>query len=175
MLYKKNLIYRKYKKNVFRRVVASPNPVDIIEFPIILSLLKEKIIPITCGGGGIPVIRKGKELKGVEAVIDKDFTSSLLVKKLINKKYKVDLIILTNVDSVYLNFGKKDKEYSIPKLSLKSAKEYIREGHFQKGSMLPKIKAAIFALENNVNKVLITSPEYFKDTIKGIAGTRMYK
>jgi carbamate kinase len=172
---KNTLIYRRYKNKIFRRVVPSPKPKEIIEFSVILSLIKNSIIPITCGGGGIPVIKKRNELKGFEAVIDKDFTSALLAKKLVDIKYKVDLIILTNVDSVYLNFGKKDKEYSIPKLSLKNAKQYIKEGHFQAGSMLPKIKAAIFALENNVEKVVITSPNYLEDAVKGIAGTRIIK
>ncbi|MBU0757353.1 MAG: carbamate kinase [Nanoarchaeota archaeon] len=168
---KKKVIYRKYKENLFRKVVASPNPIDIIEFDAIFSLIEKDIITISVGGGGIPVFEQGYRLLGVDAVIDKDLASALLAKKLVEKGFSVELVILTAVDCVYLNFGKKDIEYSIPKMTVDEAKMHIAEGQFPPGSMLPKIEAAIFAVENGVKRAIITSPNWLNKAYDGSAGT----
>lgn len=154
----------------FRRVVASPKPIKIIEGEIIKKLIKEDVIVIGAGGGGIPVYRVKGKLKGVEAVIDKDFASACLAKS-VNAS---TLLILTGVDKVYLNYKKKNQK-GLRKLSVNDAKKYLKEGHFAKGSMMPKIKAAIDFLNNGGKKVIITSPSKVAKALKGLAGTLIVK
>ena len=153
----------------YRRVVPSPEPIKIIEFETIKKLVKDTIV-IACGGGGIPVVKKGKKLIGVEAVIDKDKASSCLAKS-INAK---TLLILTGVDYVYLNYNKK-KQKVLKKLNVKEAEKYLNGGQFGKGSMAPKIEAAIDFLKYGGKKVIITSTSKAQKALNGKAGTLITK
>jgi len=143
----------------WRKVVPSPKPKRIIEIEEIKSLIKKGYVVIACGGGGIPVVNG----KGVEAVIDKDYATQLLASQL-----KADLLIfLTDVDSVYLNYGSKEA-IAIREMNVKKAKKLMK--HFKEGSMKPKIKASIEFLKKG-KKVIITKPELLDRTLKGKAGT----
>ena len=153
----------------YRRVVASPKPVEIIEMDMIKHLVENDFCVIAAGGGGIPVVENPNgNLEGVGAVIDKDFTSALLAKNL----NATLLIISTGVDSVCLNYGKKN-EKSLSIITVKETKAYIKEGHFKAGSMLPKIEAILWFLENGGQKAIITKPDYLKKAIIGKCGTHI--
>jgi carbamate kinase len=151
----------------WRRVVASPKPVDIIEKAAIKALIDAGIIVVGVGGGGIPVIRdQNGDIEGVEAVIDKDFGSSLLATMI-----GADLFVIsTAVEKVAINFNKPDQKW-LEKLTLAEAKEYAASGQFAKGSMLPKIEAIIQFLENGGKKALITNPENISRALNGETGT----
>ncbi len=152
----------------WRRVVASPLPGEIVELETIETLLERGIVTITVGGGGIPVIASDDgNYRGVAAVIDKDYASSLLAQKL-----KADLFVIsTAVEKVALNFGKPD-EKTLDKMTLAEAKAYLAEGkHFAKGSMAPKIQAIIWYLENGGAQALVTNPENIGRALKGETGT----
>ena len=154
----------------FRRVVPSPDPKDIIEGKAIGELFAGGKIVIACGGGGIPVIQTSDgALKGVEAVIDKYHTAAVLAQKI-----KADiLLILTDVEAVAINFGKPDQK-NLNKLSIADAEKYLKAGEFGKGSMGPKVEAAIqFAKAGG--KALITSLEKAKEALEGKSGTLIYK
>ncbi len=154
----------------WRRVVASPMPKEIVEFDSVKVLLDAGQVVITVGGGGIPVVDRGDgELVGTAAVIDKDFASSLLAQSI-----KADmLLIATAVEKVAINFGKPDQKW-LDKMTLPEAKAYLAEGiHFAKGSMAPKIQAAIWYLENGGKEALITNPENIGRALKGETGTRI--
>ncbi len=152
------------KRGGWRRVVPSPKPVEIVEIKEIKKVLSEGTLAISCGGGGIPVVKEGNELVGVDAVIDKDKTSSLLAKELEAK----ELYIVTDVPYVYQNYGKKNQE-KILEMSLREAKELIEKEEFEEGSMKPKIEAAVDFLESGGEEVLITNSE---NVIKG-KGTKL--
>lgn len=152
----------------WRRVVASPMPKEIVEFDAVKTLLDAGQVVITVGGGGIPVIDRGDgELIGTAAVIDKDFASSLLAQSL-----KADmLLIATAVEKVAIHFGKPEQKW-LEKMTVAEAKAYLAEGiHFAKGSMAPKIQAAIWYLENGGKEALITNPESIGRALKGETGT----
>jgi len=151
----------------WRRVVASPIPEEVVELASVKQLLSAGQIVITVGGGGIPVVMKDDELKGVAAVIDKDFASSLLAQEI-----KADLFLIsTAVEKVALNFGKPDEKL-VDRMTVSEAKKYLEEGvHFAKGSMEPKIKAIIWFLENGGKQALITNPENIGRALKGETGT----
>lgn len=151
----------------FRRVVASPKPVSIVEIDIIKAVLDADQIVIACGGGGIPVIEQGYVLKGASAVIEKDRAAGLLAKEI-----DADvLMILTNVDNVELNYGKPN-EKPIAHMNLKEAVSYITEGQFESSSMLPKIEASVDFIEHGRNrKAIITSMEKAKASLEEKAGT----
>jgi len=153
----------------YRRVVASPIPQRILNIDVIRALVKEGICVIAAGGGGIPSYYDAHEnVKGVDAVIDKDYTSSLLAAQL-----KADLfVILTNVDQVAINFGKKN-EHHLLKVRVKEIQRYYDKGHFPPGSMGPKIKAAIDFIENGGKEVLITSARELVRALRGLTGTRV--
>ncbi len=158
----------------WRRVVASPFPREIVELPAVRQLIDAGIVTITVGGGGIPVVREkdgtgtAKELKGVAAVIDKDYASALLAQSI-----NADLFLIsTAVEHVYLNFGQPD-ETPIKEMSLAEAKQYIEEGHFAAGSMLPKIKAIVWFLEQGGREALVTNPESIARALRGETGTRI--
>ena len=155
----------------WRRVVASPAPIEIIELDAIKSLIHAGIIVVAVGGGGIPVIRQDNgDIKGAAAVIDKDLGSSLLASHI-----KADLFIITTaVEKVYLNFGKPDQK-PIDKMTLTEAKKYLEEGHFKPGSMLPKIKAIISFLEKGGQKAIITDPPHIGLALEGKTGTHITK
>ena len=151
----------------YRRVVASPKPVDIVETPTVRALLDAGQVVITAGGGGIPVIRQGNHLKGASAVIDKDWASAKLAE-LIDADM---LIILTAVEKVAINFGKPNEQW-LASLSIADAQRYIGEGHFAKGSMLPKVEAALaFAVSRPGRQSLITMLTKAKEGIEGKTGT----
>jgi carbamate kinase len=155
----------------FRRVVASPIPREVIELGVIRLLVDHDHVVIAAGGGGVPVIRNEQgAFEGVEAVIDKDLGSSLLARKLGADTF----IISTSVDAVYLNFGKKDQK-PIRQAKLSEIKQYMKEGHFKPGSMLPKIEAIIEFLEDGGEKAIITSPDNLLRAVKGEAGTTITK
>lgn len=151
----------------WRRVVASPLPKKVMEQDAVEELLSKGFVVITVGGGGIPVIENEQgELEGIAAVIDKDYASSLLASSV-----KADLfLIATAVDKVYLNYGKPNQQ-GIDKMTVAEAKQYIAEGHFAKGSMLPKIQAIIWFLESGGGQALITDPENIARALKGETGT----
>ena len=152
----------------WRRVVPSPLPQEIVEFDAVKLLLEAGQTVITVGGGGIPVVDLGNgELEGTAAVIDKDFASSLLARSL-----QADLfLIATAVERVAINFGKPDQTW-LDTITLAEAKAYLEEGiHFAKGSMAPKIQAAIWYLESGGKQVLITKPESIGRALKGETGT----
>ena len=153
----------------FRRMVASPEPCAVVEKPVIESLLQSGYHVVAVGGGGIPVVRYGKELVGVDAVIDKDKASSLLAGQL-----GIDLLIIsTAVEKVALNFGKANQTF-IDQMRIAEAKQYIADGHFAPGSMLPKIESAVRFLENGGKEVIITAPEFIKDAVTGNRGTHIF-
>ena len=151
----------------FRRVVAAPKPIDIVEIEAIRTLASADQVVIACGGGGIPVIEQKNALKGASAVIEKDAIAGKLAEELACD----ELIILTGVDYVYKNYGT-EQQTPIETMTIAEAKKYIEEGQFEAGTMLPKIEAAITYLEKVPDgKVLITSMQCIKDAVKGKAGT----
>lgn len=154
----------------YRRVVASPKPVEIVEQDAINSLVDANKIVICCGGGGIPVVLKEDHLKGASAVIDKDFASCLLAKELDADM----LIILTAVEKVAIHFGKKDEKW-LSDLTVEEAKKYIEDGEFAAGSMLPKVQAAVdFASSSPGRTAMITLLEKARDGIHGKTGTTIH-
>lgn len=153
----------------YRRVVPSPKPVEIIEMNMIRHLVDNNFCVVAAGGGGIPVLDKGNgKLEGIGAVIDKDFASALLA---INLDADM-LIISTGVDRVCLNFGRENEE-ALSKMTIDEAKTYLEQGHFEAGSMLPKIQAIIWFLENGGKNAVITNPEHLEKSIAGKCGTHI--
>lgn len=151
----------------YRRVVASPIPQKIVEIESIKALINNGIIVVAVGGGGIPVIRGDEgDLTGAEAVIDKDYASSLLAVEIEAEL----LLISTSVDRVYLNFGGRDQT-PLAHMTIREAERYLKEGQFAPGSMEPKIRAAVRFLEKGTGRVIITSPEWMVEAIRGEAGT----
>lgn len=152
----------------WRRVVASPLPVEVVEFPAIKALVEAGVVVIAVGGGGIPVIDTGdRQFQGTAAVIDKDFASSLLAQLL-----KADLLLIsTAVEKVALNFGKTNQVW-VDHLTLAEVKKYLEEGtHFAKGSMEPKMKAIVWFLEAGGKQAIVTNPENIGRALKGKSGT----
>lgn len=152
----------------WRRMVASPQPVDIVEKETIISLLDNGFIVIACGGGGVPVIRdENGDYQGVSAVIDKDLSSAKLAET-VDADY---LYILTAVDRVAINFGKPDQQ-ELAEMTVAQAEQYCQEGHFAPGSMLPKVRAAIqFASSKKGRQALIASLEKAPLAMQGASGT----
>ncbi|MEJ2747568.1 MAG: carbamate kinase [Anaerolineae bacterium] len=155
----------------WRRVVASPIPLEVVEQDAIQTLVANDVIVFAVGGGGIPVVQNKKgelrELSGVYAVIDKDRASSLLAQKV-----DADLLLIsTAVEKVALNFGKENEQW-LDHMTLAEAKQYLAEGiHFAKGSMAPKIEAVVSFLENGGKKALITDPPNIARALRGETGT----
>ena len=151
----------------FRRVVASPNPVDIVEVDSIRTLTDAGHIVIACGGGGIPVLQQNNHLKGASGVIEKDLTAGKLAEQIDAD----ELIILTSVEKVCLNHGKEDEE-ELDTISVEQAKQYMNEGHFGIYNMLPKFQASVGFVEKKEGRsALITSFDTLKDALKGKTGT----
>ena len=151
----------------YRRVVPSPKPVDIVEIETIRSLLDGGQVVVACGGGGIPVVREGCRLRGVSAVIDKDFASARLAQ-MIGADY---LVILTAVERVAVNYAKPDQRW-LSRISVEEARAYIAQGQFAPGSMLPKVEAAVeFASSLPGRRALITLLEKAGEGLKGETGT----
>ena len=151
----------------WRRVVASPIPQRIVEAEAIKDLIKAGFVVVGVGGGGIPVVENEKgELTGVEAVIDKDFGSSVLANMI-----NADLFIIsTAVEKVAINFNKPNVKW-LDRMTVAEAKAYMAEGHFAKGSMLPKVQAILNFMEHGGKQALITNPENISRALKGETGT----
>jgi carbamate kinase len=154
----------------WRRVVPSPRPLRIVEERAVKTLMREDFVVITVGGGGIPVVTDQQgDLRGVAAVIDKDFASALLA---VNLRADV-FMISTAVDRVALDWGRPDQRF-VDCLTLAQAKEYLAEGtHFAPGSMAPKIEACIEFIEHTGGEAIITSPANMELALSGGAGTRI--
>jgi carbamate kinase len=154
----------------YRRVVASPRPVTIVEKREIKSLIDMGFIVICCGGGGIPVVRNGRTFAGVDAVIDKDLTSAKLAEEV-----GVDLfIIATDVKGVALDFGKPEERF-LETLTLDEAAKYTLQGHFSAGAMLPKVEAAIEFIVGGGKVAVITAIEDIEAAVSGKAGTHFVR
>ncbi len=151
----------------WRRVVPSPEPVEIMELEIIRKIINLDIVAIALGGGGIPVIKKADgNIEGSEAVIDKDRSSALLANGL-----DVDaFIISTDADKVYLNY-KKPNQVGLDHITLSELQKYYNEGHFPPGNMGPKVEAVMRYLQNGGKKAIITTFEFIPDALLGKAGT----
>ncbi|MEC0259686.1 carbamate kinase family protein [Paenibacillus lautus] len=153
----------------YRRVVPSPAPIDIVEKDAIRSLIESGCIVIAVGGGGIPVIKtKEHTYEGIDAVIDKDFATSLLAEQVDAET----LIITTGVPQVFVNFGTPDQK-ALEEVTVDEIKQYVKEGHFPKGSMLPKIEVSLNFLKKPGRRVIITNPESLSDAIRKQAGTHI--
>lgn len=152
----------------WRRVVPSPMPIDVVEKEIVKTLVEAGHVVITVGGGGVPVVQKEDgSLEGVAAVIDKDLASEKIAEILDAD----ELIILTAVEKVAINFNKPDQR-DLDTMTVEEAKKYMEEGHFAPGSMLPKVKAAVmFAESKEGRKAVITSLEKAREALKGLTGT----
>jgi carbamate kinase len=151
----------------YRKVVPSPRPIDIVPKKVLYDLVHSGKIVIAAGGGGIPVIINGRGLfQGVEAVIDKDFASSLIAREVAADLF----IILTNTKCVYLNFGT-PSEKPLKKMTLEQALKHLKEGQFPPGSMGPKIEAAVEYIKNGGKKVIITSANHLKAALINRSGT----
>lgn len=150
----------------YRKVVPSPQPQNIVEKEAIRTMAQGGVLTISAGGGGIPVINRDGEYVGVEAVIDKDFTSKVLAENV-----QADcLILLTGVDNIYINYNQPNQK-ALETISIAEAEGYIQEGHFAAGSMLPKIEAALDFVKGASNrKAVITSIENLEN-IQENAGT----
>ncbi|MEJ2277536.1 MAG: carbamate kinase [Candidatus Lokiarchaeota archaeon] len=154
----------------WRRVVPSPKPQKIYQWREIKRLMEDNFIVIACGGGGIPVMKIGNNLEGVEAVIDKDLASAKLAEQI-----GADiLLIATDVEKVALNFGAPNQKL-LDKLTISEAKNYMEEGHFPPGSMGPKVEAIINFLEQGGKRAIITSIDNIKEALEGKAGTHFIK
>jgi carbamate kinase len=153
----------------WRRVVPSPKPTKIIEADVIKHLVDGGFVVIASGGGGIPVVQDEQgNLQGTAAVIDKDLASAVLAKGIAADM----LVISTAVEKVCLNFGKPNQK-TLDRMTVAEAKQYITEGHFKPGSMLPKIQACVQFIENGGNEALITTPEALPAALAGKTGTRI--
>jgi carbamate kinase len=152
----------------FRRVVPSPEPIEIIELEAIRACVDRGLVVIAAGGGGVPVFNDHDISKGVEAVIDKDHTSAILASQL-----QADVFaIATDVDRVCLNFGKASQR-PLDVLTAEECRQYIQEGQFPAGSMGPKITAALKYLERGGKDAIITNSEHLVDAVEGKAGTHI--
>ena len=152
----------------YRRVVPSPEPIEIVELEVIQDLVAHGVLVIACGGGGIPVIWKNGKLQGVEAVIDKDRASALLACRL-----GVDLFVIsTDTDYVYLDY-KKPAQRALRKVGAGELQQYLAAGHFPPGNMGPKIESALRFLRNGGREAIITSSENLGKAMAGTAGTHI--
>jgi len=153
----------------YRRVVPSPEPVDIMELEIIRDLVKQNVLVIACGGGGIPVVWTNGGLEGVEAVIDKDRASALLATRL-----GVDLFVIsTDTDYVYLDY-KKPTQRALHRIGAAELEQYAKAGHFPPGNMGPKIESALRFLRHGGKEAIITACESLCQSVVGSAGTHMF-
>ena len=164
---KKGNYVKEFPGKGFRRVIAAPKPIDIVEIETIRTLAMADQVVIACGGGGIPVIEQKHILKGASAVIEKDAIAGRLAAELRSD----ELIILTGVAQVYENYGTENQK-PLSAMTVAQAQELMAQGQFEPGTMLPKIEAAISYLGTNPQgKVLITSMDALKDALKGKNGT----
>ncbi len=150
----------------WRLFVASPQPLEVIEFEAVVDLLDDNQVVVAVGGGGIPVVKEGNQLKGVAAVIDKDRASSVLAKQI---KAQL-LLILTSVPHASKNFNTPDEE-PLRRMTLHDAQGYLDSGEFKEGSMYPKVEACIEFVSETNGKAIITDPEHASAALLGKAGT----
>jgi carbamate kinase len=165
---KPHWIMREIEPGRFRRVVASPRPIRILEEQAISRLVEAGVVTIACGGGGIPVAWEGDRLVGVEGVIDKDFAASLLARDLHAHK----LIIVTDVEQAAIRFGRPGQQW-LGAITLQQAREYLAAGEFPPGSMGPKIEAAIDFVAQGGGECIITSTEHVARAVRGETGTHI--
>ncbi len=153
----------------WRRVVASPKPMRIVEAEIVQHLVKDGYVVVAAGGGGIPVVSDEKGmLSGMPAVIDKDLASAVLAKQI-----GADMLVIsTAVEKVFLNFGKSNQQ-ELGSMTLAEAKKYSAEGQFAAGSMLPKVEACVHFIQNGGREAVITCPEKLSLALDGGSGTRI--
>ena len=152
----------------YRRVVPSPEPIEIVEQEVIRDLVDDGVLVVACGGGGIPVVREGGKLVGVEAVIDKDRASALLASEL-----DVDLFaISTDTDFVYLDY-KKPTQQPLTRVSALDLEQHYRDGHFPAGNMGPKVESVLRFLKSGGREAIITSFEHLYEAVSGAAGTHV--
>jgi len=154
----------------YRRVVASPRPITIVEKREIAKLLDSGFIVIACGGGGIPVTKRERRFGGVEAVIDKDLASA----KLAEETHVDIMLIATDVEKVALNY-RTSSQVELNRLTAEEAKRYLNEDQFEEGSMKPKMEAAVQFLESGGEKVIITSTDKIVKALEGLAGTEIVR
>jgi carbamate kinase len=152
----------------YRRVVPSPEPLEIVEEGVVRRLVDTGVLVIAVGGGGIPVVRRDRTLHGVEAVIDKDRASALLAARLGTDYF----IISTDTDRVYLQYKKPDQR-PLGRVTAAEMEGYYRDGHFPPGNMGPKVESALRFLRNGGHEVIITSYERLLDAVRGEAGTHI--
>ena len=152
----------------YRRIVPSPDPIEIVELSVIRDLVEQDVLVIACGGGGIPVVRTAGALRGVEAVIDKDRASALLAAKL-----EADLFVIsTDTDFVYLDY-KKPTQQALSYLTASELEQHYHAGHFPPGNMGPKVESVLRFLRNGGREAIITSCENLTDAVAGSAGTHV--
>ena len=152
----------------YRRVVPSPEPLEIVEEPVVRALMEQGVLVIAVGGGGIPVVRNGGNLEGVEAVIDKDRVSGLLASRL-----KVDqFIICTDVEAVFVDFKQPTKR-ALGRVSAAEMKQYLAAGQFPPGSMGPKVESAVEFVEHGGREAIITSYDHLREAVQGTRGTHV--
>ena len=153
----------------YRRVVPSPEPIEIVELEVIRDLVERNVLVIACGGGGIPVIWNNGALQGVEAVIDKDRASALLAAQL-----GVDLFVIsTDAEFVYLNYKRPDQR-PLQKVCAGELQEYLEAGHFPPGNMGPKIESVLRFLREGGKEAIITSCDQLSEAVRGTAGTHVF-
>jgi len=152
----------------WRRVVASPEPIEVVEAQEIAGLLEAGEVVVACGGGGVPVARVGQELVGVDAVIDKDFAAAL-IGRLVGAS---SLLLITGVEQVLLDFGTPD-ERAVDSMTIAEARGHLADGQFPAGSMGPKVQAAMQFVEAGGGTAVITSLERISEAVAGTAGTRI--
>jgi len=153
----------------FRRVVPSPEPIEIVELEVIQGLVEHGVLVIACGGGGIPVIWRNRRLEGVEAVIDKDRASALLASRLGVDRF----VISTDTDYVYLDY-KKVTQRPLREVTADKIEEYLRAGHFPPGNMGPKIESVLRFLRAGGREAIISSCENLQRSVAGSAGTHIF-
>ena len=164
-------VVKEQEPGEWRRVVPSPDPDFVMHGISIRTLVHAGIIVLAAGGGGIPVyINKDGKFEGIDAVIDKDLTAAKLGRVIRADEY----YIVTDIDQVYLNYGEENQS-PINQMTDIDAKKYQEEGHFQQGSMWPKIRSAIYFLKHHGKKVIITNIDHLQDAIDGKAGTTIVK
>jgi len=152
----------------YRRVVPSPEPLEIVEEPVVRTLMEQGVLVIAVGGGGIPVVRNGDHLEGVEAVIDKDRVSRLLASQL-----EVDqFIICTDVEAVFVDFKLPTKR-ALGRVSAAEMKQHLAAGQFPAGSMGPKVESAVEFVEHGGREAIITSYQHLPEAIQGKRGTHV--
>jgi carbamate kinase len=153
----------------YRRVVPSPEPIEIVELAVIRDLVERGVLVIACGGGGIPVLRKGQMLEGIEAVIDKDRASALLASQL-----GVDLFVIsTDADSVYLDY-KRPAQRALGNVCAEDLQGYLAAGHFPPGNMGPKVESVLRFLRRGGSQAIITSCDHLREAVVGTTGTHIF-